>query len=215
MELFIAGVLGYLFGNINPAYILSKRRGFDIREEGSHNAGASNALLLMGKKAGAITAVVDIAKAYVVAMLAGFLFPEYAAVKEMAAVFCILGHIFPITMGFKGGKGLACIAGGVLAYNVKFFAIMFVIEMALALITDYICVLPISAAIVIPVLYAYKSGDLIVLGFMSITSVVIICKHIENIRRIFQGLEVRISYLWNREEEIRRIEENSGKSAEC
>ena len=118
-------------------------------------------------------------------------------------------------MGFKGGKGLACIAGGVLAYNVKFFAIMFVIEMVLALITDYICVLPISAAIVIPALYAYKSGDLIVLGFMSITSVVIIGKHIENIRRIFQGLEVRISYWWNREEEIRRIEENSGKSAEC
>ena len=92
---------------------------------------------------------------------------------------------------------------------------MFVIEMALALITDYICVLSISAAIVITALYAYKSGDLIVLGFMSITSVVIICKHIENIRRIFQGLEVRISYLWNREAEIERIKENNEKNAEC
>ncbi len=215
MELIIAGILGYLIGNINPAYILSKSRGFDIREEGSHNAGASNALLMMGKKAGIITAVIDIAKAYFAAMLVAFLFPYYEAVKEMAIVFCILGHIFPITMGFKGGKGLACIAGGVLAYNTKLFAVLFVIEAVLALLTDYICIIPLSAAVVIPTLYAYKRGNVVVLLFMCITAVVIICKHIENVRRIFQGMEVRISYLWNREGEINRIKENSEKNAEC
>ena len=215
MELFIAGITGYLIGNINPAYFLSKRRGFDIREEGSHNAGASNALLLMGKKAGVITAVIDIAKAYVAAMFAAFLFPHYEAVKEMAVVFCILGHIFPIAMGFKGGKGLACIAGGVLAYNARLFAVLFVIEAALALLVDYICVIPLSAAVVLPVLYACKRGNVVVLLFMCITAMVIICKHIENVRRIFRGMEVRISYLWNREGEISRIKENRDKNAEC
>ena len=133
----------------------------------------------------------------------------------MAAVFCILGHIFPAVMGFNGGKGLACIGGGLLAYDKKLFAIIFAIEVILALVTDYICVVPISAAVVIPMLYAYNSGDLIVLIFMCITSVVIICKHMENLRRIFRGMEVRISYLWNREEEVNRVKENTEKNAEC
>lgn len=215
MEFIITCSLGYLVGNINPAYLLSKKRGFDIRNEGSHNAGASNALLLMGKKAGLITAVIDIAKAYFAATFAGIMFPYYKAAKEMAAVFCILGHIFPVAMKFKGGKGLACIAGGVLAYDVKVFAVLLVIEAAFALITDYICVIPISAAMVIPALYIYNSGDMLAFLFMCITAGIIIFKHLENIRRIFQGMEVRISYLWNKDGETQRIKENSEKSAKC
>ncbi len=215
MEVIISALLGYLIGNINPAYLLGKKYGHDVKKEGSRNAGASNVVLLMGKKAGLITAILDIAKAYVAATLAAKVFPYYDVATEMAAVFCILGHIFPVTMGFKGGKGLACIGGSLLAYDKKLFAIMFAMEVILALVTDYICVVPISAAVVIPVLYIYNSGDLLVSIFMCITAIVIIFKHMENLRRIFQGMEVRISYLWNRENEVNRIEENSKKNAEC
>ena len=74
---------------------------------------------------------------------------------------------------------------------------------------------PISAAVVIPVLYIYNSGDLLVSIFMCITAVVNIFKHLENLQRMFRGMEVRISYLWNREGEVNRIEENSKKNAEC
>ena len=111
MEFIVCGIMGYLFGNINPAYIISKRRGFDIRSKGSHNAGASNMVIVVGKKAGAITAILDIAKAYLSATFAAILFPSYRIAKEIAALFCILGHIFPVAIKFKGGKGLACIAG--------------------------------------------------------------------------------------------------------
>lgn len=215
MEIFITALIGYLIGNINPAYYLGKKHGHDVKKEGSCNAGASNVVLLMGKKAGLITAIIDIAKAYAAAMLASIIFPNYGAAREMAAVFCILGHIFPVTMGFKGGKGLACIGGGLLAYDKKFFAIIFAMEVIFALVTDYICVVPISAAVVIPVLYIYNSGDLLVSIFMCITAVVIIFKHLENLQRMFRGMEVRISYLWNREEEVSRVKENTEKNAEC
>lgn len=215
MEFLVCGLMGYLIGNINPAYIISKRRGFDIRSKGSHNAGASNMVLVVGKKAGAITAILDIAKAYLAATFAAILFPSYRIAKEIAAIFCILGHIFPVAMKFKGGKGLACIAGGVLAYNAKAFIILLAIEAALALITDYVCVIPLSVSVIIPALYARSNGDAVVLTLMCVTACIIIYKHLENLKRIYHGMEVKISYLWNRDGEIKRLQENSEKNAEC
>ena len=214
MEVLLSGIMGYLFGNINPAYILGKKHGFDIRNRGSHNAGASNALIVMGKKAGIITALIDIAKAFCVAVLASALFPSCGIAKEIAAIFCILGHIFPFTMHFKGGKGLACIAGGVLAYNAHAFVILLAVEAVLALLTDYVCVIPISASIIIPILYAKHHGSKLVLMLMSITAGIVILKHLENIKRIFHGVEAKISFLWNRDEEISRIKGNSAPDAE-
>lgn len=215
MEFIVCGIMGYLFGNINPAYIISKRRGFDIRSKGSHNAGASNMVIVVGEKAGAITAILDIAKAYLSATFAAILFPSYRIAKEIAALFCILGHIFPVAIKFKGGKGLACIAGGVLAYNAKAFIILLAIEAVFALITDYVCVIPISASIIIPALYAHVNGDTLVLVLMCITACIIIFKHLENLKRIYHGMEFKISFLWNRDGEIKRLQENSEKNAEC
>jgi glycerol-3-phosphate acyltransferase PlsY len=209
MEVLLSGLIGYLFGNVNTAYIMGKKHGFDIRSRGSHNAGASNVVIVLGKKAGAITAIADIAKAYFAAVLAAIMFPHYRAAKEMAAVSCILGHIFPFTMKFKGGKGLACIAGGVLAYDVKVFLILLLIEAVLALVTDYICVMPITASVIIPILYVLHGGNILVLNLMVITAGVIIYKHPENIKRIFKGREARISFLWNREGEIERLRESA------
>ena len=214
MEILMSGLIGYLLGNINTAYIIGKKHGFDIRSKGSRNAGASNALIVMGKKAGAVTMVADIVKAYLASVFAALLFPQCKIAKEMAAVFCILGHIFPVTMKFKGGKGLACIAGGLLAYDVKFFFILLLIEVALTLITGYICVMPITASIIIPIVYAWNGGSALVLSLMVITACVIIYKHLENILRILHGKEVKISFLWNREGEIQRIKEKSEDSVE-
>lgn len=76
MEVVLCSLIGYLIGNINAAYILSKLKGFDIRDRGSGNAGASNAIITMGKKAGLISAIFDISKAAIAASVAVYIFPK-------------------------------------------------------------------------------------------------------------------------------------------
>ncbi|MBR2948718.1 MAG: glycerol-3-phosphate acyltransferase [Lachnospiraceae bacterium] len=207
MEIILCGLFGYLVGNINPSYIIGRLKGFDIRNNGSGNAGASNAVLLMGKKIGAFSALFDIFKAYFAVSYAFYLFPECEIIREVTAVGCILGHIFPILMRFKGGKGLACIGGSIMAYNVKLFIILLFVEILLALITDYICLIPVTVSIIVPVLYAVYKQSLLALLLLSVTALVVLCKHIPNLKRIAAGREVRISYLWNRDEELERLKE--------
>lgn len=208
MKILFCALLGYAFGNVNTAYILSKKQGFDIRTKGSGNAGASNVVLIMGKKAGAFTACADILKAFLAVMLAGVLFADLHIAKELAGISCVLGHIFPITMKFKGGKGLACMAGSVLAYNPKAFVVLLAIEAVVAILTDYVCLIPITASVLIPILYARKHGINSIVGMMCFTAVVIAYKHMENLKRIAKGMEVKISYLWKGDAEIDRIKAN-------
>ena len=208
MDVLLCGVLGYSFGCFNPAQLLASRRGIDIRIEGSKNAGASNVVLLMGKKAGLITAITDILKAYLAAVIAAMLVPACAVAKEVAAIFCVLGHMFPVTMEFKGGKGLACMAGGVLAYNHRLFFLLAVVEITFALLMDYIVAITISLAILLPALYLWTKKNLRVGLLMGLVGGVVLYKHRENIKRIQKGTEVRLSYLWNREKETERVKHN-------
>lgn len=205
-------LLGYLIGCINPAYIVGKRKGFDIRKRGSGNAGASNAVIVMGKKAGVLSALFDIFKAVLVVSLATKLFADLVYAKILAGVSCIVGHIFPVFMGFRGGKGLACLGGLILAYDWKIFLIMLLAELLIAFAVDYICVVPITASLAFPVIYAVQSkepiGTFILLG----CAVVILFKHMENLQRIRNGSEAHFSFLWKRDEEIARLTENSEKN---
>ena len=205
-------LLGYLIGCINPAYIVGKRKGFDIRKRGSGNAGASNAVIVMGKKAGVLSALFDIFKAVLVVSLATKLFADLVYAKILAGVSCIVGHIFPVFMGFRGGKGLACLGGLILAYDWKIFLIMLLAELLIAFAVDYICVVPITASLAFPVIYAVQSkepiGTFILLG----CAVLILFKHMENLQRIRNGSEAHFSFLWKRDEEIARLTENSEKN---
>ena len=198
-------LLGYLIGGINPAYIVGRLKGFDIRKRGSGNAGASNAVIVMGKKAGVISALFDIFKAFFVVSLAAQLFSEVVYSKVLAGVSCIVGHIFPAFMGFRGGKGLACIGGMILAYDWRLFIIMLSAELLIALIVDYICVVPITASVAFPLIYAIQTKDSIGTFILLGCAVLILFKHMENLQRIRNGSEAHFSFLWKREEEIERL----------
>ena len=117
---FIAVILlGYLLGCSNMAWYLAKLQKADLRGNGSGNLGASNAVVLLGWKAGALTAVHDIGKAVLAVLLAGWLLPGLAYAPAAAGVSCVLGHIFPFWLKFKGGKGFASFWGMTLALNWK------------------------------------------------------------------------------------------------
>ena len=101
----ISVVVSYFIGNISPAILLGRLHGVDIRNEGSGNAGTTNVLRVLGKKAAFMTLLTDVLKGTVAVVLFGLLFGKFAAMISVVTVF--LGHLWPIVFGFKGGKGVA------------------------------------------------------------------------------------------------------------
>ncbi|MBP3309381.1 MAG: glycerol-3-phosphate acyltransferase [Ruminococcus sp.] len=208
MEILLCSLIGYFIGSVNPAYILSKLRGFDIRNRGSGNAGASNTVIIMGKKAGFLVAVFDICKAIIAAEIGAYLFSQFKFSKILAGSSCIIGHIYPIFMKFHGGKGLACLGGLILSFNPRLFSLLLLAEIVLAFSIDYICVVPITGSLIFTSCYAFLTGDAVGTLILSIVTLVIVYKHIENIYRIRNGTEAHISFLWKKEQELERIRKN-------
>lgn len=216
-------LFGYVIGGINPSYIIGKTRGFDIRKKGSGNAGASNAMILMGKKVGVFSAVFDIAKAATAYLCAPLIFQQMVYASVIAGTACIIGHICPAYMKFRGGKGLACIAGVIIGIDWRLFLALLVIEVGLAIVLDYICVIPMTAAVIVPLCYGFfgsgklgwllhAEGGWIGAGILAIASVVILLRHIQNVKRILAGKEMHLSYFWtkNKDAEIARVSEQDG-----
>ena len=209
----LCAFIGYLVGTFNPSYLLSVFKGFDIRRRGSGNAGASNALILLGKKAGAVCAALDISKAFIVVFAMTHIFPNRPLAFAVTATACILGHIFPFYMNFKGGKGLACLAGIVLCFDWRYFLIALPVAVIIALLTNYICFVPITASLIFPISYGLMRHDVWGMMILFFASVFVVLRHTENLSRIRKGTEMRLSYLWNKEREIKRLEDNTGKNS--
>ena len=115
-------LIGYVFGLFQSSYIYGKLHGIDIKKHGSGNAGTTNTLRVLGKKAGAIVLICDMVKCGLAMMLVRFLFKEsYSDILPLLALYAaagtILGHDFPFYLGFKGGKGIACTAGLIVFYH--------------------------------------------------------------------------------------------------
>ena len=204
MKYVLCILIGYLIGAINPSYIVAKLRGVDIREKGSKNAGASNALILFGKVIGVGCALFDIAKATFSIWLCGKLFPELAYSFAVTGVACILGHVFPFYMKFKGGKGLACLGGMILAFDWRVLLIMLAVEIVVAIATDYICFVPLTASVIFPIVYGIIRQD--VWGALMIATIIplMFYKHKENLKRIKQKTEMPFSFLWNKEKALEK-----------
>lgn len=207
MEILVCSAIGYILGTINPAYIFGRLRGFDIRRRGSGNAGATNVVLIMGKAAGALCAALDIFKSFFAYKLAKMLFPALTYAGILAGCACVLGHIFPVWMGFSGGKGLASMGGLVLAYNAKLFLILLAVEVILTLLVNYICFMPLSLCVILPIIYALQTGDPVGTLLLASLIPVVFYKHLPNLRRILAGQEARVSWLWNKENEEARLKE--------
>ncbi len=220
LKLIITILISYLVGNINPSYIIGRLKGIDIRRQGSGNAGASNATVLFGKWVGIFSALFDIAKAYLVMLIFPLIFTDVPFVAECAGVAVIIGHIFPVLMNFKGGKGLASLGGLLLAIDARLFLIMLTAEIVVLLLVNFICIVPITASILIPIAYGLLGSD--GLGWLwnadggwwgaaiiSIASVIMLWRHRENVARIIKGKEMHFSYVWmnaeDRQKELIRI----------
>lgn len=181
---------GYLLGSFNLAFFLAKAKGFDIRGLGSNNAGASNATVTMGLKAGAAVAVMDVAKAWAAALLAGVLFPQLPHAAIVAGVSAVLGHIFPFYLGFKGGKGFASFLGLTLAMDWRFFLGIVVVVLLITLISDYIVPGTLTTIFSFPIYLLWQKVAVVGVIIVCVASAVILAKHFVNIRRLLTGQEI-------------------------
>ena len=204
VESVIVAIIAYLIGSINFSVILSKKMaGFDVREKGSGNAGTTNMLRAVGKKAAAITLICDILKgvvAILIAMLIGKMVEESnsALLVQIAGVAVILGHTFPIFFKFKGGKGVATSLGVLIMSNWQIGLICLVFALVLMILTQMVSVGSIAAAILYPVLTLFIPQNYIVSGnyliYSIILAVLIVFNHRENVKRLLNGTENKISF---------------------
>lgn len=192
---YLCGIIaGYFIGCINTGAIIARIKGFDIRDKGTGNAGASNALVTMGTTAGVLTAWGDIMKAFIPVFLLKWYIPVPSDCRHLAVVVgisIVAGHMFPFWMEFRGGKGFASLLGLTLGLNWRLFLIAFVILVLALFITRYIALATIICALVLPICWYVLSHDLYELLMLLLLGVFMIVKHIENIHRIADGTEIR------------------------
>jgi len=211
MKLTLVAILCYFIGCINPAYLIGKMKGFDIRDRGSFNAGASNVVINVGKKAGVFTALFDIFKSFLCFRLASRMFPLVPFAAVFCSFFCVLGHVFPVFLKFRGGKGFACLGGIILGFNYKVFLFLLVLAVIIVLTSNYLCIVTSFVSMAFPIIYAFLTKDFTGMVILLFMGSVITAKHIPNFKRIRTGTEARFSGLWNREKEEERIRLNSQK----
>ena len=185
-------LVGYLMGSFNPAQALSRQKNVDLRQEGTGNLGASNALLILGKKYGVLVMVIDVFKAWLASRMMHRLFPALSVAGLLGGLGAILGHVFPFHLGFRGGKGLASFAGMVLAQDPAVFLVLLILGVGLMLLINYSFVLPISTALLLPGMMLLKTGSIPIFAVCLASSVLIIMKHWRNIGRALRGDEARI-----------------------
>ncbi len=238
----IMAIIAYLIGSINFSVIISKKMaGFDVREKGSGNAGSTNVLRTVGKKAALITLVCDILKGVVsvlIALLVGVIAGENASsaiLVEAAALAVVIGHTFPVFFGFKGGKGVATSLGVILIVNWKIGLICLVFALSLMALTRMVSLGSISAAVLFAVLTifmrdSYVGGiefDFSFIVFGILLAALVIYNHRSNLKRIINGTENKLNFskkeATNKKEEKKEIkqenktiekEENESESAE-
>lgn len=204
LSIFACIIIGYFIGCISPAYIVGLIKGYDVRSSGSKNAGASNTVIMAGKLAGLFVAIFDILKATASWKLACMLFPSIRVAGIVGGVACIIGHMFPVFLHFRGGKGFACMGGAALAYSPRAFLIMFVVALIIALVTNYVAVSTAAMSIIWPSYYAFLTRFWLGAAILALPALPIILKHMENFRRIREGTELRMSYLWRKDKELAR-----------
>lgn len=203
----VMAIIAYAIGSINFSVIISRKvAGFDIREKGSGNAGTTNMLRSVGKKAAALTLVCDILKGVVSILIALFIGKmiknvDRALLIQIAGIMVVIGHTFPIFFEFKGGKGVATSLGVLLMTNWQIGLICLVFAIVIIACSRMVSMGSVGAAILFPVLTLFINTNFIVEAdglkyfiYSVILAVIVVFNHRSNIKRILSGTENKLSF---------------------
>lgn len=195
----------YILGSIPSAVWVGKVfHNIDIREHGSHNAGATNTFRVLGNKWGWLVLIIDVGKGFVAATIPLFLNPFFIGIKDellilqLVASFCvIMGHVFPLFAQFRGGKGVATTLGIILAINLETALICVGLFLIVFLFTRFVSLGAIVAAVFFPVIsfFVMKEDARIMIVFSILISLIVIFSHRKNINRLLRGEENKMNFL--------------------
>lgn len=186
----IAVIVSYFLGNINPAILVSRALGGDIREKGSGNAGTTNMLRVYGKKAAAATFLIDILKGTAAVILGRLIGGD--AVSYACGFACICGHIWPAVWGFRGGKGIATGFGVLLGIAPAYAICELLVAILFFVTTKMISPGSLAAAFAMPALareFAPGFGP-----YAFVLMCIVFFKHRSNIKRLLKGEESKVSF---------------------
>lgn len=207
IELIVKGGLSYLLGSIVGSLAVARLTGgVDIRTLGSGNAGATNALRTLGKKVAFAVLLIDLAKGWIAtAVIAPWVIPAgvmatSAPLGPWRAPVCgiavMLGHVYPLWYGFRGGKGVATLLGAVLGINAWLLPPMILTWLAAVIVFGYVGLASILGAISLPVAVALTRAGTPLLAFGILSTLLILYTHRSNLARMRAGTESRARRLW-------------------
>ncbi|MFN5443811.1 MAG: glycerol-3-phosphate 1-O-acyltransferase PlsY [Crocinitomicaceae bacterium] len=194
----VFGCVAYLLGSIPTAIWVGKRfYGLDVREHGSKNAGATNTFRVLGKKPGVIVLTVDVLKGLLAVMLPQLILDSNLShngmmnIKIVASIMVILGHVFPLFAGFKGGKGVATSLGVIFALQPVAAFVCLGIFLAVFLAFHFVSLGAIITAISFPLLitFVFKEESISLIVFAFLIGVAVVLTHKKNIKRLIDGCE--------------------------
>ena len=203
LPLLIAGFASYLIGSIPAGYIAGRIAGIDIRTVGSGNIGATNVTRVLGKRYGYPVFIVDFLKGFAAVgmsiMIAKRAQPVLISSElfgVVGAVACVLGHSFPVWLGFKGGKGVAASAGALLGLMPFVALIAVAVWLIIFYLTRYVSVASMTAALAVPItilsmMFLGQTGGTALLYFSICLAAVVIVRHRSNLSRLMRGTEPR------------------------
>jgi acyl phosphate:glycerol-3-phosphate acyltransferase len=194
LPLFYVAVWSYLLGSIPFGYILVRAfRGEDIRASGSGNIGATN-VSRSSPILGVLTLLFDAAKGFAAVALSRSIYPESVTIAALAGLFAVCGHLFPVWLKFRGGKGVATGLGSFLMLAPKAVLVVIAIFLVVVVLFRYVSLGSIIAVACFPVIAWWLNGygdQPLALGLMSFAAVLVVVKHHANIRRLVSGTESR------------------------
>ena len=196
---------GYLIGSFPSAVWIGKIfHNLDIREHGSHNAGATNTFRVLGKKWGWFVLFLDVGKGFLAASIPFFLTSLYLGFKDevlilqlMASFSAVLGHVFPIFANFRGGKGVATTLGIIFSINLDTALICLGIFILVFLFSRFVSLGAIIASVFFPIVsfFVMKEDARIMIWFSILISLIVIFSHKKNIGRLWRGEENKMNFL--------------------
>lgn len=190
MGYLISILIAYLMGCVSLADMMARKNNIDAREHGTGNLGASNTMVLFGWGPAVLVAVHDVFKGFFAVLLTQWLFPELPYVGAWAGVACVIGHIFPFYLGFRGGKGLATFMGMTGALNFWLAVGMAVVLAVITVVTNFIALGTVTVSLLIPIFLGFLTGDWIQSLILGVATAVMLYKHWGNLVRIKNGTEI-------------------------
>lgn len=202
MDFLIFGIIAYLLGSIPTAVWVGKSYyGIDVREHGSRNAGATNTFRVLGKRPGTIVLLIDVLKGALAVLMPYFVLGSTVEegrliqIQLLTAILAIVGHVFPLFAGFKGGKGVATSLGIIIGIHPPAAGICLGVFLLVFIVSKYVSLGAIITAVAFPLLiiYVFHVESIWLRGFSILLGSVVVITHKKNILRLIQGQENKMN----------------------